>query len=83
MKSKLTALALCVSLLAAVPIAAQQPSSDINARIRREATDNSQIMRTLHVLTDLYGPRLTGSPNHKAAAEWVRNPELRTLNPEP
>ena len=71
MKSKLTALALCVSLLAAVPIGAQQPSSDINARIRREATDNSQIMRTLHVLTDLYGPRLTGSPNHKAAAEWA------------
>ena len=28
-------------------------------------------MRTLHVLTDVYGPRLTGSPNHKAAAEWA------------
>jgi hypothetical protein len=23
------------------------------------------------MLTDVYGPRLTGSPNHKAAAEWV------------
>src|SRR5260221_1707257 len=28
-------------------------------------------MRTMHFLTDLYGPRLTGSPNHKAAAEWA------------
>ncbi len=28
-------------------------------------------MRTLQVLTDVYGPRLTGSPNLKGAAEWV------------
>jgi hypothetical protein len=28
-------------------------------------------MRTMHYLTDVYGPRLTGSPNHKAAAEWA------------
>jgi hypothetical protein len=44
---------------------------EINARIRKEGRDHSQIMRTVHVLTDVYGPRLTGSPNHKAAAEWV------------
>jgi hypothetical protein len=24
-----------------------------------------------HYLTDIYGPRVTGSPNHKAAAEWA------------
>jgi carboxypeptidase Q len=51
--------------------AAQDPSAEVNWKIRREATDNSQIMRTVHFLTDLYGPRLTGSPNHKAAAEWA------------
>ena len=28
-------------------------------------------MRTMHFLADVYGPRLTGSPNHKAAAEWA------------
>src|SRR5215475_3498261 len=44
---------------------------DIQARIRKEGTENSQIMRTMHFLTDVYGPRLTGSPNHKAAAEWA------------
>jgi hypothetical protein len=25
----------------------------------------------MHFLTDIYGPRLTGSPNHKAAADWA------------
>ena len=28
-------------------------------------------MKTLHVLTDVYGPRLTGSPNLKSAGEWA------------
>jgi carboxypeptidase Q len=28
-------------------------------------------MHTMHFLTDVYGPRLTGSPNHKAAADWA------------
>jgi carboxypeptidase Q len=44
---------------------------EINARIRKEGREHSQIMRTVHVLTDVHGPRLTGSPNHKAAAEWA------------
>ena len=46
-------------------------SRDVNWKIRREATENSQIMKTLHVLTDVYGPRLTGSPNLKSAGEWA------------
>lgn len=44
---------------------------EINAHIRKEGRDHSQILRTMHFLTDVYGPRLTGSPNHKAAAEWA------------
>ncbi len=44
--------------------------AEINAKIRKEAKENSQIMKTLHFLSDVYGPRLTGSPNHKAAADW-------------
>ena len=53
---------------------AQAPSVadlDINQKIRAEENDHSQITHTLHFLTDIYGPRLTGSPNHKAAAEWA------------
>jgi carboxypeptidase Q len=44
---------------------------EINSKIRAEAMNNSQIMRTMHYLTDVYGPRLTGSPNFNAAAEWT------------
>lgn len=54
---------------------AQGVDPDINAKIRKEGMDNSKIMWTLHQLTDVYGPRLTGSPNHKASADWV----VRTL----
>ncbi len=28
-------------------------------------------MHTLHMLTDRYGPRVTGTPNHEAAAKWA------------
>jgi len=58
--------------LAVLPFSAQGPSAtEINAKIRQEGMTNSQIMHTLHYLSDIYGPRLTGSPNHKAAAEWA------------
>ena len=59
-------------VLTAIPFSAQgtiDPS--INDKIRQEEAAHSQVMRTLHFLTDVYGPRLTGSPNHKAAAEWA------------
>lgn len=54
---------------AAAPV--ERIDQDILWKIRREALDNSQILRTLHVLTDVYGPRLTGSPNLRGAQEWV------------
>src|SRR5882724_4225527 len=61
---------LCVSLLSYAPVLGQD-AADINAKIRKEETDNSKIMHTMHFLTDVYGPRLTGSPNLKAAGEWA------------
>ncbi len=63
-------LALVLSLLS-VSAVAQNGNADLVSRIRKEATERSQIMRTMHMFSDLYGPRLTGSPNHKAAAEWA------------
>lgn len=65
---------LALSLVAAYPAAQAQQETihkDINARIRAEGWDNSQIMRTMHYLTDVYGPRVTGSPNHENAAKWA------------
>src|SRR6058998_2416631 len=53
------------------PLAAQERlDPQIDAKIRLEEEQHSQIMRTLHFLTDVYGPRLTGSPSLKAAGEW-------------
>src|SRR5215813_2187 len=69
-KRRVIALSLILSLLS-LPIAAQNGSGDMLSRIRKEAMDHSQIMKTMHMFTDLYGPRLTGSPNHKAAADWA------------
>src|SRR3954463_8368732 len=60
---------LLLTLLA--PLAAQSPKdAEINARIRQEENNHSQIMKTVHVLADVYGPRVTGSPSLKAAGEW-------------
>ena len=49
----------------------ERVDTDVNAKIRQEEMQNSQIMRTLHFFTDVYGPRLTGSPNHENAARWA------------
>ena len=38
--------------------------------IKSEAFENSHVMKSLFYLTDLYGPRLTNSPNYRAAALW-------------
>jgi hypothetical protein len=64
---------LLISLAAlAVPLAGQSRlDADINGKIRAEAKAHSSIMHTLHMLTDVYGPRVTGSPNLKAAGEWA------------
>ena len=48
-----------------------QSQDDINAAIRKEGMEKSKAMNTLHYLTDHFGPRLTGSPNHVAAANWA------------
>lgn len=70
LKRRLVALLMIFSMLS-LPVAAQNGGGDILSRIRKEAMERSQIMKTMHMFTDVYGPRLTGSPNHKAAAEWA------------
>ena len=70
LKRRVVALLMIFSLLS-LPVAAQNGGGDMLSRIRKEAMERSQIMKTMHMFTDVYGPRLTGSPNHKAAAEWA------------
>jgi hypothetical protein len=66
-----TAALVALAAIAAPAAAPETINHEVNARIRQEGRNNSQILRTMHYLTDVYGPRLTGSPNHKAAAEWA------------
>jgi carboxypeptidase Q len=63
--------ALVMSAALVTAQAQSAPDPDINKKIRAEENDHSQIMHTMHFLADIYGPRLTGSPNHKAAADWA------------
>ena len=57
---------------------AQAPASgpervDLDAiyRIKEEGLQRSQVMDTVWYLTDVHGPRLTNSPNIRAAAAWA------------
>src|SRR5437773_12375728 len=69
--------ALAVCLIAA-PTAAQVATTstekiDYEAiyKIKDEGFSRSQVMDTASWLTDVYGARLTGSPNIKAAGDWA------------
>ncbi len=70
-KPTLIALLVAAGLSAGPQASDEQVDADVNWRIRQEATTHSQILDTLHHLTDVYGPRLTGSPNHERAARWA------------
>jgi hypothetical protein len=62
----------CLLLLAAMPMTAQAPGlSEMYALIRAEETNNSKIMWIIHEIADVYGPRVTGTPNLKAADDWA------------
>src|SRR5271168_1824164 len=62
-------LMLCRSSLGA----ASSDTNDPIARIRDEGMNHSQAMTNLSYLSDVIGPRLTGSPNLKRANEWTRD----------
>jgi carboxypeptidase Q len=70
-KRSYAVLAALVLAGAAAVDAQERIDQDVFWKIRQEGTANSKILQTLHMLTDVYGPRLTGSPNLKAAGEWA------------
>ena len=59
-------------LVAAAARAQERVDLDAMNRIRDEGLNRSQVMTTLEELVDRYGPRLTASPEAKAAAEWAK-----------
>ena len=44
---------------------------DVLAQIKQEAFQNSHVMENLYSISEVYGPRVTNSRNHRAAAEWA------------
>jgi len=66
---------LLLPVLTLIALAAQAPPvADASAleQIRREGLEHSQVMRAFDQFVTIIGPRLTGSPAHKAAADWAR-----------
>src|SRR5687767_15793475 len=51
----------------------QKDPNDPIERIKDEGMNRSQVMQTLSYLSDVIGPRLTGSPSMKRANEWTRH----------
>jgi carboxypeptidase Q len=64
-----------ILLLAAMPLAAQEATEKIDLtvlhEIKNQAFQHSQVMDHLFYISDVYGPRITSSPNHHDAAEWI------------
>jgi len=58
-----------------LPVAAQSTLEPIDQEavdmIRAEGLDNSNVMNYMSWMTDVYGPRLTGSPALDAASDWA------------
>jgi hypothetical protein len=71
------ALSAIIAVLVGLPLAADWPVTeklDLDAiyRIKEEGLQRSKVMEIESYLTDVYGPRLTGSPNIKEAADWAQ-----------
>ncbi|MFQ5738656.1 MAG: M20/M25/M40 family metallo-hydrolase [Acidobacteriota bacterium] len=65
--------AVIAMILVSPVLAEERVDLEMISRIKAEGFRNSQVMETLSYLTDVSGPRLTGSPGFKAAAEWSRD----------
>jgi carboxypeptidase Q len=73
MKCHLLLILVVISLLIGSVAGAQEPiDRDLIAKIKDEGLNHSQVEDTFTHFTEDIGPRLTGSPAHKQAAEWAR-----------
>src|SRR5574339_648028 len=58
-------------LLTTIAIPSDQVDLTVIHRIKQEAFQNGKVMDHLFYLTDVNGPRLTGSPGFQSAANWI------------
>src|SRR5215472_6465618 len=57
----------------AVALSRAQTGDPVLAKLRSEGLERPQVAPVFEYLTTNIGPRLTASPAHKRAAEWVRD----------
>ena len=55
----------------AARVKAESVDSTLNRLIRAEGFERSKVLRTAIMLSDVMGPRLAGSPEYRAAADWA------------
>jgi hypothetical protein len=67
----LVAVAALLSLVVAAQTPAERVDLDAIQKIRDHGLGKSQVMDHLFHLTDVYGPRLTGSPGIEQAGDWT------------
>ena len=76
LRSRLAASASLIALLFTTVAPAQESGGDkvdltALTQIKNEAFQHSQAMENLYYLSEVYGPRVNNSRNHRAAAEWA------------
>jgi len=71
MRRTILAFILTVSAAAAVATQSEKIDYPMLGRIRDEGLARSQVMDHISWLSDVYGPRLTGSPAIQQASEWA------------
>jgi len=72
---KLTAAACAAVLLISSAPAQGQGGDKVDlatlTQLKHEAFQHSQVMENLYYMSEVYGPRVNNSRNHRAAAEWA------------
>lgn len=69
-----TSLALLLAFVVSVPLLGEEAIDEaVIARIKTEGFQQSAVMDTLSWLSDVHGPRLTGTPALRRAGEWARD----------
>ena len=80
------AVAIATAFLLIPSVPAQEAGDKVDlatlAQIKQEAFDHSQVMENLYYISEVYGPRVNNSRNHRAAAEWAVAQIEDDLDPE-
>jgi len=73
MKLKQLTVSICIALFSSGLFAQEKVDQEMISKIKEEGLQNSKVMETLSYISDVYGPRLLGSPGYYEAAQWARS----------